>query len=67
MDNYPHFILNLLSRFDDNYTTGAPNKGRAWLRSAPHGGAFTLVEIISIGDELNDANADDHNNHDRAI
>lgn len=23
------FILNLLSRFDDNYTTGAPNKGRA--------------------------------------
>lgn len=42
-------------------------RGAPGSTSAPHGGAFTLVEINKIGDELNDANFDDHNNHDRAI
>ena len=37
-------------------------RGRAWLRSAPHRGAFTLVEITTIGDEPNDTNTDDLNN-----
>ncbi|WP_283584403.1 hypothetical protein [Limosilactobacillus difficilis] len=55
------FNLNLLSRFDDNYTTGAPNKGRAWVNCATSGayGAYEPVEILRIGDERNDANFND--------
>lgn len=42
-------------------------RGAPGSTSAPHGGAFTLVEITTIGDEPNDTNFDDHNNHDRPV
>ena len=45
---------------------GAPNKGHA-LANCATSGAYEHVEITTIGDELNDANFNDHNNHDRAI
>lgn len=45
---------------------GAPNKGRALVNCATSG-AFTLVEIISIGDEPNDTNFNDSVDHGRAI
>lgn len=40
---------------------GAPNKGRA-LANCATSGAYEHVEITTIGDELNDTNADDLNN-----
>lgn len=64
------FNLNLLSRFDDNYIFGYParqSKGRAWVNFCTTSGAYEHVEITTIGDELNDANFDDHNNHDRPV
>ena len=45
--------------------TGAPNKGRAWVRSAPQAeplNPYEPVEISRIGDEPNDANFNDLNN-----
>ena len=48
-------------------TTGAPNKGRAWVNFCTTSGASEPVEILRIGDEHDDANFDDHNNHVRAV
>lgn len=38
------------------------SKGRAWVNFCTTSGAFTLVEITTIGDEHDDTNFDDHNN-----
>lgn len=53
------FILNLLSRFDDNYTTGAPNKGRAVGQLLHHKRSLWTCRNLKIGDEPNDTNAND--------
>ena len=45
---------------------GAPNKGRALVNCATSG-AFTLVEITTIGDEPNDTNFNDSVDHVRVV